>query len=78
MGRIKLTLACGSYDRTRALMDGTVQIEGVDLNYIPLGPSELFWRMLNNEEFDLSEISLSFYTIMRFEIDWRNLNRRNV
>jgi 4,5-dihydroxyphthalate decarboxylase len=71
MGRIELTLACGSYDRTRALMDGTVQIEGVDLNYIPLGPSELFWRMLNNEEFDLSEISLSSYTIMRSEGDHR-------
>jgi 4,5-dihydroxyphthalate decarboxylase len=71
MGRIKLTLACGSYDRTRALMDGTVQIEGVDLNYIPLGPSELFWRMLNNEEFDLSELSLSSYTIMRSEGDHR-------
>jgi 4,5-dihydroxyphthalate decarboxylase len=52
-------------------MDGTVQIEGVDLNYIPLGPSELFWRMLNNEEFDVSEMSLSSYTIMRSEGDHR-------
>lgn len=67
MGKRKVTLACGNYDRTRALMDGTVQPEGVDLNYIPLGPSEIFWRMLNNEEFDVSEMSLSSYTIMRSE-----------
>jgi len=71
MAKIKLTLACGSYDRTRALMDGTVRPEGVDLNYIPLGPSETFWRMLNNEEFDVSEMSLSSYTIMRSEGDDR-------
>jgi 4,5-dihydroxyphthalate decarboxylase len=71
MGKLKLNLACGSYDRTQALMDGTVQIEGVELNYIALGPSELFWRMLNNEEFDVSEMSLSSYAIMRSEGDQR-------
>lgn len=71
MAKIKLTLACGNYDRTRALMDGTARPEGVDLNYIPLGPSETFWRMLNNEEFDASEMSLSSYTIMRSEGDDR-------
>jgi len=71
MSKLKLTLACGNYDRTRALMDGTVKIEGVDLNYIALGPSELFWRMLNNEEFDVSELSLSSYTILRGEGDNR-------
>ncbi len=71
MGRIRLTLACGNYDRTRALMDGTIHPEGVDLNYIALGPSEAFWRMLNNEEFDVSEMSLSSYTILRSEGDHR-------
>lgn len=71
MGRLKLTLACGNYDRTRALMDGTIQIEGVELNYVPLTPGELFWRMLNNEEFDVSELSLSSYTILRSEGDDR-------
>jgi 4,5-dihydroxyphthalate decarboxylase len=52
-------------------MDGTIQPEGVDLNYIALGPSEAFWRMLNNEEFDVSEMSLSSYTILRSEGDHR-------
>jgi 4,5-dihydroxyphthalate decarboxylase len=71
MGRLKLTLACGNYDRTQALMDGTIQIEGVELNFIPLIPGELFWRMLNNEEFDVSVLSLSSYTILRSEGDDR-------
>jgi 4,5-dihydroxyphthalate decarboxylase len=65
-----LDLACGSYDRTRELMDGTVQIEGVELNYISLGPIELFWRMLNNMEFDVSDMSLSSYTIMPVGLLW--------
>ena len=33
MAKLKLTLACGDYDRTHALVDGSVQVEGIDLNY---------------------------------------------
>ncbi|HEX9144687.1 MAG TPA: ABC transporter substrate-binding protein [Candidatus Binatia bacterium] len=71
MAKLKLTLACGSYDRTRALNDGSVQPEGIDLNYVTLGPGEIFWRMLNNEDFDASEMSLSTYTILRSQGDER-------
>ncbi len=71
MAKLKLTLACGNYDRTRALLDGIIQPEGIDLNYIPLGPGEIFWRMLNNGEFDASEMSLSTYTILRSQGDTR-------
>ncbi len=71
MAKLKLTVAGGSYDRTRALIDGTIQPEGIDLNYISLGPGEIFWRMLNNEEFDASEMSLSTYTILRSQGDQR-------
>ncbi len=71
MAKLKLTLACGNYDRTRALIDGVIQPEGIDLNYIPLGPGEIFWRMLNNEEFDASEMSLSTYSILRSQGDTR-------
>ena len=28
---IKLTMTCGPYDRARALIDGTVKPEGIDL-----------------------------------------------
>jgi 4,5-dihydroxyphthalate decarboxylase len=71
MSKLELTLACGRYDRTQALIDGRVQPEGVDLTFIPLRPGETFWRMLNHGEFDASEMSLSSYTILRSEGDTR-------
>ena len=71
MGKLELTIACGRYDRTQALIDGRVAPEGVDLTFIPLRPGETFWRMLNHGEFDASEMSLSSYTILRSEGDTR-------
>jgi 4,5-dihydroxyphthalate decarboxylase len=71
MKKLKLTLACGRYDRTQPLIDGRVEPEGVDLTFIPLRPGETFWRMLNHEEFDVSEMSLSSYSILRSEGDTR-------
>lgn len=64
MGKLKITLGCGRYDRSWALMEGRVVPEGVDLNYVPLDPEELFWRMTKYSEFDASEFSLGAYTIM--------------
>ena len=70
--RMQLTVACGRYDRTQALIDGRVRPEGVEtLNYLALKPGETFWRQLNNLEFDASEMSLSSYTILRSEGDER-------
>jgi 4,5-dihydroxyphthalate decarboxylase len=71
MSKLKLTLACGRYDRTQPLIDGRVEPEGVDLTFLPLRPGETFWRMLNHGEFDVSEMSLSSYTILRSEGDTR-------
>ena len=62
MGNLRLTLACGPYDRTQALRDGTIQPEGIELTYLNLQPAEIFWRMLQFREFDISEMSLSNYT----------------
>ena len=61
MTRLSLTFACGPYDRTQALRDGTIKVEGVDLNYVNLQPAEIFWRQLQYQEFDASEMSLSNY-----------------
>jgi len=71
MRKLELTLACGRYDRTQPLIDGRVAPEGVDLTFLPLRPGETFWRMLNHGEFDVSEMSLSSYTILRSEGDTR-------
>jgi 4,5-dihydroxyphthalate decarboxylase len=64
MTNLRLTLACGPYDRTQALRDGTIRPEGIDLNYLTLQPAEIFWRMLQFKEFDASEMSLSNYTTL--------------
>lgn len=65
MTKLRLTLACGDYDRTRPLRDGTVAVEGVELIPITLPPEEIFWRMGRFEEFDTSEFSLSSYHVLR-------------
>jgi 4,5-dihydroxyphthalate decarboxylase len=66
MKKLRLTLACWDYDRTRALMDGTVRPDGIDLNYLALPVEETFFRMLRNREFDCSEMSLSSYAASLF------------
>jgi len=64
MANLRLTLACGPYDRTQGLRDGTIAPEGIELNYLTLQPAEIFWRMLQYREFDVSEMSLSNYTTL--------------
>jgi 4,5-dihydroxyphthalate decarboxylase len=64
MSNLRLTFACGPYDRTQALRDGTIRPEGIDLTYVTLQPAEIFWRMLQYKEFDASEMSLSNYTTL--------------
>jgi len=63
MPDLRLTLACWNYDRTRALADGSVRPEGIDLNYLGLEVEETFFRMLRHQEFDVAEMSLSSYTV---------------
>lgn len=71
MSRLELTLACGAYDRTAALADGRCRPDGIDLNVLPLEPEEIFWRMVRDAEFDVSEMSLSSYAIARSRGDRR-------
>ena len=66
MSKLRLTAACWNYDRTRSLMDGTVQPDGIDLNYLNLPVEETFFRMIRNREFDVAEMSLSSYTVSTF------------
>lgn len=63
MGRLKLTLACGDYDRTRALEEGTVRADGIELTYLRLPVEETFFRMMRHQEFEVAEMSLSSYAI---------------
>ena len=63
MVRLAITLACGDSDRTRALADGRVEVEGVDLTMLTLAPEETFFRMVRFEEFDVAELSLSTFVL---------------
>jgi 4,5-dihydroxyphthalate decarboxylase len=63
MAKLKLSLACWDYDRTRALADGSVRAEGIDLVYLNLPVEETFFRMLRKREFDCAEMSLSSYVL---------------
>src|SRR5262249_60533576 len=58
-------LACWDYDRTRALQEGRVEVEGVELTYLPLRVEETFWRMLRYGEFDAAELSTGSYLMAR-------------
>src|ERR1043166_6759544 len=61
MAKLKLTLACWDYDRTRPLIDGRVLAEDIDLEIKVMRPRETFPRMLEKKEFDVSELSLGSY-----------------
>ena len=63
MAKLDLSLGCWNYDRTRALQDGSVRPDGIDLNFLEMPVEETFFRMVRHREFDVSEMSLSSYTI---------------
>jgi len=67
MARLRLTLGCWNYDRTRALQDGRVQPDGIELIYLDMPVEETFFRMLRNREFDIAELSLSSYAVSLFK-----------
>ncbi len=56
--KLRLTLSIWDYDRTRALADGSVAPEGIDLNVLELPVEETFFRMARYREFDASEMSM--------------------
>jgi 4,5-dihydroxyphthalate decarboxylase len=59
-------LGCWNYDRTRALADGRVKADGIELTYLDMPVEETFFRMLRHQEFDVAEMSLSSYTVSLF------------
>lgn len=60
---LRLALACGDYDRTRALEEGTIRPDGIELTYLRLPVEETFFRMLRHREFEVAELSMSFYVV---------------
>jgi 4,5-dihydroxyphthalate decarboxylase len=65
MSKLKLTFACGPYDRMEAIHYNRINIEGIDLNYVEIqAPREIFDRMVGDHAFDLSELSLAEHISM--------------
>jgi len=63
MAKLKLSVACGDYEIVRALSDGTVKADGIDLVMLTgMGSRERHWRMARKTEFDVCEINIGgFY-----------------
>jgi 4,5-dihydroxyphthalate decarboxylase len=64
MANRTITIGMRDYDHCRALANGRVKVDGVDLKFVNISPpSQIFLRMLHDEEFDASEMSLSNFMI---------------
>src|SRR3954451_10052574 len=57
---LKLSLTCGPYDRARALIDGTVKAEGIDLEvFVNADPGR--HTKIDGREFDVAEFYSGLY-----------------
>jgi len=63
MTPVPITIATGRYDRTAAIQDGRVPVDGCEITYLNLDPEELFFRAFRYAEFDVAELSLSSYVL---------------
>jgi 4,5-dihydroxyphthalate decarboxylase len=64
--KLPLTLACGDYEIIRALKDGSVQPDGIELTVLTKMDSiTRHWRFLRNRDFDVSEVSCSSFLVAR-------------
>jgi 4,5-dihydroxyphthalate decarboxylase len=72
MADLQLSIAMQPNARSRAVLDGRMKPEGIELQFTALHPSEIFWRQLRFQEFDVSEMSMSslLITIANGNRDW--------
>ncbi|MEV6113855.1 4,5-dihydroxyphthalate decarboxylase [Streptomyces sp. NPDC052109] len=57
-----LTVGCFRYDTTRALFDGSVREDGIDVTMETAATlPEIFDRLIRGNEFDVAELGLTFY-----------------
>src|SRR5579864_2297580 len=68
--KLGLTFACGDYEIVRPLIDGRVEVDGVDLTILTdMDSATRHWRFLRDGEFDVAEVSGSSYLAAR-DNDW--------
>ena len=65
--KIHLTLATGDYESIRALKEGSVKPDGIELTVLTDMTSDIrHWRMIRNQEFDIGELSMSNFLMARY------------
>ena len=65
--KIHLTLAAGDYESVRALKEGSVKPDGIELTVLTDMTSDIrHWRMLRNQEFDIAELSMSNFLMAKY------------
>ena len=64
--KLQLTLAAGDYDSIRALKEGTVEPDGIELTILTDMTAEVrHARMLRGRQFDVAELSMSNYLVAK-------------
>jgi 4,5-dihydroxyphthalate decarboxylase len=64
--KLRLTVACGDYEIVRALKDGLVEADGLELVLLTdMGPRERHWRLARKHEFDVCEENVGAYFMAR-------------
>ena len=71
LSRLDVSIALSDNPRTRPLLEGRVQVEGLRLIPTAVHPSEMFWRQLHFADFDISEMSMSSLLIAASQGDRR-------
>ncbi len=56
--KLPLTLAIGDYEIVRALKEGAVQADGIELTILTaMDSTTRHWRFLRTRDFDIGEVS---------------------
>jgi len=69
--KVEVSICFAENPRTRPLLDGRVQAEGIDLIPCAGNPGDIFWRQLHYSDFDVAEMSFSSLMIAKTRGDDR-------
>ena len=69
MPNLKLTIAISPWDRINPLLTGEVKPEGITLEHHNIPLQDIWSRQLQDNEFDISEMSMSF-TLQAIPLGW--------
>lgn len=66
---MKLTIGFSSNPRIEPLVDGTVKPDGIELDFSRINPGDLFYLNLKDDPFDVSEMSISSFSMTKERSD---------